>query len=157
MGKTVEVKLGERSYPIFIGRGMSLASTLGEVRGAKALVVSDSNVDPIHGETCRRRLMEQGLATIPVVVPAVASVEIASLAHRPAAEVLPAVSWRSRLWPMIGSALVWATRELLPEVIAAWRASRTGVSQPISCKPDASVRRTSTARRNGHRYRWGRA
>ena len=96
-------------------------------------------------------------ASMPVVVPAVASVEIASFAHRPAAEVLPAVSWRSRLWPMIGSALVWATRELLPEVIAAWRASRTGVSQPISCKPDASVRRTSTARRNGHRYRWGRA
>lgn len=70
MGKTVEVKLGERSYPIFIGRGVSLASTMGGTRGAKALVVSDSNVDRFHGESCRRRLMEQGLETIAAVVPA---------------------------------------------------------------------------------------
>ncbi|MCX6028118.1 MAG: 4Fe-4S binding protein [Chloroflexi bacterium] len=96
-------------------------------------------------------------ASMLAVVPAAPSVEAASFTHWPAAEVLPAVTWRRRLWPMIGGALVWATRELLPEVIAAWRASHAGVSQPISFKPDASVRRTSTARRNGHRYRWGRA
>ncbi|PKO23963.1 MAG: hypothetical protein CVU38_01145 [Chloroflexi bacterium HGW-Chloroflexi-1] len=96
-------------------------------------------------------------ANMPAVVPAATSVEAASLAHRPEIELLPAEPRRSRLWPMVGSALVWAARELLPEVIAAWRASRAAVSRPISFKPDASVRRTSTARRNGHRYRWGRA
>jgi hypothetical protein len=31
--------------------------------------------------------------------------------------------WRQQMWPAVGVALVGAGRELLPEVLAAWRAS----------------------------------
>lgn len=70
MAKTVQVKLGERSYPIFIGSGLPLSSMLENGKGVKALVVSDATVDRLHGEACRRRLAEQGIETVPVVVPA---------------------------------------------------------------------------------------
>ncbi|HEY63581.1 MAG TPA: 4Fe-4S binding protein [Caldilineae bacterium] len=35
----------------------------------------------------------------------------------------PEIGWWTRLWPAVGAALVWAGRELLPGLIAAWRAS----------------------------------
>jgi Fe-S-cluster-containing hydrogenase component 2 len=91
------------------------------------------------------------------VIPSTLAVESANRACRLEVELLPAEPRGGRLWPTVGGALVWAARELLPEIVAAWRASRVQVSQPISFKPDASNRRPSTARRNGHRYRWGRA
>jgi Fe-S-cluster-containing hydrogenase component 2 len=94
---------------------------------------------------------------ISAVVPAAASEEEASLALRPEIQVLPAERHRSQLWSMVGSALVWAARELLPEVIAAWRASHDEVLQSISYKPVAPRRRAPARQRNGHRYRWGRA
>ena len=94
--------------------------------------------------------------SIPAIVPAVASVEAGSLAHQPEVEVLPAEPRRSRLWPMVGGALVWAVRELLPEIVDSWRASRAEVSQPISFRPDVFNRRTSANRQSGHRHRWGR-
>ncbi len=40
-------------------------------------------------------------------------------------KTLPATSMtrdkQSGLWPMLGGALVWASRELLPEILALWR------------------------------------
>jgi len=70
MAKTVQVKLGERSYPIYIGGGVPLASSLKDEKGVKAFVISDSTVDRLHGESCRRRLAELGIETISAVVPA---------------------------------------------------------------------------------------
>jgi hypothetical protein len=70
--------------------------------------------------------------------------------------VLPAAPRFSRLWPMVGGALVWAARELLPEVLTAWRASHATGSQPTRFKPNAFNQRTPTTRQHGHRYRWGR-
>jgi len=35
----------------------------------------------------------------------------------------PETGWWARLWPAVGAALVWVGRELLPGLIAAWRAS----------------------------------
>lgn len=94
-----------------------------------------------------------------VVSPPAAAVEPASLTRWPQADVLPAVRRRSPIWPMVGGALVWAARELLPEVLAAWRASGAGVRQAISYKPDAFNQLSSMSmnRRKGHRHRWGRA
>lgn len=85
-----------------------------------------------------------------------ASGEASSLSHRPEAEVLPAASWRTRLWPMVGGALVWAARELLPEVIATWQASRAGVLQPTNRKAATFGLAALSHRRAGHRHRWGR-
>ena len=95
-------------------------------------------------------------ASMSAVVPIAASVESISLARRPQIEVLPAEMRRSRLWPAVGGALVWAARELLPEVIAAWRASRAGIVQADSFGPDASQLTVRAYRRTGHRHRWGR-
>lgn len=72
-------------------------------------------------------------------------------------EVLPAVSQRSRIWPLLGSALVWAARELLPPLISAWRVTRIADFQPIQRRPAASNLRLATGRRHGRRRRWGRA
>lgn len=94
------------------------------------------------------------LAPAPVIV----SGEAAGLVRRPEVEVLPATSQpRARFWPMVGGALVWAARELLPEVISAWRMSRPEISQMISSTPTTTVQRVSVNRQEGHRHRWGRA
>lgn len=94
------------------------------------------------------------LAPAPVIV----SGEAAGLVRRPEVEVLPATPEpRTRFWPMVGSALVWAARELLPEVISAWRTSRPEVTQAASSTPATPVRQTSVNRPKGHRHRWGRA
>ena len=95
-------------------------------------------------------------AVVPAV-PAAASVEAISLARRPEIEVLPATSRRSRLWPAVGGALVWAARELLPEVIAAWRTPRAVELQPTSRNSTTFGLAAFTHRRTGHRHRWGRA
>lgn len=95
-------------------------------------------------------------ASMSAVVPIAASVESISLARRPQIEILPAEMRRSRLWPAVGGALVWAARELLPEVIAAWRASRTGIAQANRFGPDASHLIMRAHRRTAHRHRWGR-
>lgn len=94
------------------------------------------------------------LAPAPVVVVE----EPAGLVRRPEVEVLPAASQsRTRFWPMVGSALVWAARELLPEVISVWRTSRPEVSQVVSSTPATTGQRVSVNRHKGHRHRWGRA
>ena len=97
--------------------------------------------------------------------PLVASEEAGSLARRPPVELLPAQSRLSRFWPMVGSALVWAGRELLPEIIAAWQASRAdssqasrvGLSSTSRFLPVRSSRGAARRGRGGRRHRWGRA
>ncbi len=70
-------------------------------------------------------------------------------------EVLPAEPQR-RIWPVVGTALVWAARELLPEILAAWQASHVRITQPVSRLPDATPPLVSAAP-HGHRFRRGRA
>jgi len=75
----------------------------------------------------------------------------------PQVEIMSPVARRSQLWPMVGSALVWAARELLPEMLAAWRTSRAGVLQPASRESVTVGLIASKRSRFGHRHRWGRA
>ena len=70
MATTVQVKLGERSYPITIGRDLPLAASIGETQGLRALIVSDSTVDELYGAECQRRLETRGFECLRVVVPA---------------------------------------------------------------------------------------
>jgi len=110
---------------------------------AEEVVQADAAVTPAV-QTARRE-------------PAAASREAFCPTARPKVEILPSAARRNRLWPIVGSALVWAARELLPEVIAAWRAPRVGILRPGSRKPATSGLPASTQRRTGHRHRWGRA
>jgi len=97
-------------------------------------------------------------ASLSAPAPVVVAREPAGLVRRPEVEVLPATSRsQTRFWAMVGNALVWAARELLPEVIAAWRTSRPEVTQVANSTPGTPVRRISVNRQGGHRHRWGRA
>lgn len=96
-------------------------------------------------------------ASLTLVAPATTSTEVASLVHRPTVEALPAKPQRSRVWPLVGGALTWAARELLPEVFAAWRTSRSGAVRSMSSQWVASDRVVSKQPRAGRRHRWGRA
>ena len=72
--KTLQVELGERSYPIYIGDG--IIERLGEFfeqRGiskkASLLIVSDTQVAPLHLERVKRVLTESGYAVHESIVP----------------------------------------------------------------------------------------
>jgi len=69
MSQTVHVKLGDRGYDIHIGRGFEEVLAA-EGRGATALLVSDSNVDPLYGERCAEVLQARGFRVARAVVPA---------------------------------------------------------------------------------------
>jgi len=70
MATTIDVKLGERSYPIHIGRSLPLALMLDAKPGARVLMVADSNVDALHGESCQKSLSARGLEVLRAVIPA---------------------------------------------------------------------------------------
>lgn len=70
MATTTTVKLGDRSYPIYIGRSVPLASTLGPKSGTRILMVSDSHVDALHGDSCQKQLESRGASVVRVVIPA---------------------------------------------------------------------------------------
>jgi 3-dehydroquinate synthase len=70
MATTVHVKLGERSYPIAIGRRLPGLASMENTQGLRALIVSDSNVDALHGTVCQQRLEARGIECRRVVVPA---------------------------------------------------------------------------------------
>jgi len=70
MAQTVTVNLGERSYDINIGTGLAVGRCLADHPAECGLLVSDSNVFPLYGDLCLRRLAEAGVAAEPVIVPA---------------------------------------------------------------------------------------
>ena len=68
----VQVDLGPRSYPVYVGHG--LLGDLGElfrrhVTGRKVAVVSDENVAELYMEEVVSSLVEAGYEPVPVVVP----------------------------------------------------------------------------------------
>jgi 3-dehydroquinate synthase len=70
MATTVQVKLGERSYPIVIGRNVPLAATLDTSSRACVMIVTDSAVDAACGAPCQERIASRGFDCFRAVVPA---------------------------------------------------------------------------------------
>jgi 3-dehydroquinate synthase len=71
MSTTVQVELGDRSYPITIGRDLPVGCALAGTDARTAMIVSDTNVDPLHGENCAARLRDSGIDPVArAVVPA---------------------------------------------------------------------------------------
>jgi len=71
--RLVQVPLGERSYPIYIGKNLyaAVAGTWPEnVRLSRVLLVSDENVFPLYGGRFVATLHDAGFAVTPVVIPA---------------------------------------------------------------------------------------
>jgi 3-dehydroquinate synthase len=69
MAKTVEVRLGERSYPIHVGRDLPLGTGLGDLDGVRAMIVTDSHVEEIHGLRVHAAFEKQGLSCFRMVLP----------------------------------------------------------------------------------------
>lgn len=70
MAKMVEVRLGERSYPIHVGRDLGLGTGLADVEGARAMIITDSNVERFHGMRVQAAFENQGLSCFRMVLPA---------------------------------------------------------------------------------------
>ena len=69
----VAVELGHRSYCVYVGRDLlgrvgKLAKEL-EI-GTRCAVVSDSNVAPLYGEKVEQALLEEGIHSVSITVPA---------------------------------------------------------------------------------------
>lgn len=92
----------------------------------------------------------------PTAVAPVAAAPAGGLRARPDVALLPAEAQRSRIWPLVGGALVWAARELLPEVLTAWRASSAGVLRSVARRSMTFGQVASQRRCAGYRHRWGR-
>jgi 3-dehydroquinate synthase len=69
MSRTVHVDLGERSYDIHIGLEPAIGRAIPE-SASSALIISDSNVDPLYGDGCEQQLAARGLRVTRAVVPA---------------------------------------------------------------------------------------
>jgi 3-dehydroquinate synthase len=71
--KTLQVELGERSYPIHIGRGLLCSDWFEQVGikpGRKIMIITDTNVAPRYLEGWKRTLSEAGYTVFEAIVPA---------------------------------------------------------------------------------------
>lgn len=69
MSRKVRVELGERGYDINIGSNIEkLLGVSGN--GSSALLVSDSNVDPLYGDSCEKALEKRDFRVKRAVIPA---------------------------------------------------------------------------------------
>lgn len=69
--QTLRVELGERSYPILIGRGLLGRSDLlvPHLRRKKVAIVTNATVAPLYLDTVRRSLLEAGVACVECILP----------------------------------------------------------------------------------------
>lgn len=68
--QTILVELGERSYPIRLGVGLSLVDTLRPLAATSALLVTDTHVAPLHAGPVVRAMESARIRVIEAVVPA---------------------------------------------------------------------------------------
>jgi len=69
MSRTLRVNLGDRGYDIVIGTRLEPGVSMGDLSGIRALVVSDTNVEPLYGEKCEATLRALGCSTSRMAVP----------------------------------------------------------------------------------------
>jgi 3-dehydroquinate synthase len=71
LNQTLEVALGERSYPIHIGCGLLARADLilPHIRQKKAVVVTNTTVAPLYLDLLRSTLESGGISVLPVILP----------------------------------------------------------------------------------------
>ncbi|KAG2482128.1 hypothetical protein HYH03_018914 [Edaphochlamys debaryana] len=69
--KTVNVDLGDRSYPIYIGQGLLNQGELlrKHIPGKRVLIVTNETIAPLYLERCKAALTEGGLQVDEVILP----------------------------------------------------------------------------------------
>ncbi|MDP6525138.1 MAG: 3-dehydroquinate synthase [Kiritimatiellia bacterium] len=70
MNRTVRVDLSDRSYDISIGHDLEIGTAGAIPKNCRAMIISDSNVEPLHGDWCRKKLDESGIESDTHVIPA---------------------------------------------------------------------------------------
>lgn len=68
--RPIQVNLGDRSYAIYVGTKLDMAALLPFLNGKRAMLVSDTHVDSLHGERCAAALAAGGATVSRTVVPA---------------------------------------------------------------------------------------
>ncbi|KXZ56038.1 hypothetical protein GPECTOR_2g1590 [Gonium pectorale] len=68
--KTVDVDLGDRSYPIYIGAGLLNQGELlrKHIPGKRVLIVTNETIAPLYLERCKRALLEDGKLQVDEVI-----------------------------------------------------------------------------------------
>ena len=66
----VNVDLGDRAYPIHIGAGIDIAAVSQDLKGRRGLLISDSQVGPLHAERVQSAFAAAGADVLCVEVPA---------------------------------------------------------------------------------------
>lgn len=82
--RIVNVPLGIRSYQVKIGSGLlsSLGKECSRLRpGRSCAIITDSNVGPLYGATCRKTLEQAGFPTSLITMPAGESTKTVQHAH----------------------------------------------------------------------------
>lgn len=88
MSRTLHVDLKERGYDIRVGPEMPLLPLLQTLRSRSALIVSDSHVNPLYGQTCQTEIEKAGISCTRAVIEAgetSKSLETAASLYREAA------------------------------------------------------------------------
>ncbi|HEY8355257.1 MAG TPA: 3-dehydroquinate synthase [Methylophilaceae bacterium] len=69
--QTLEVSLGDRSYPIHIGNGLLTNADLllPHLKRKQAAIVTNTTVAPLYLETLSRALQDAGVSVIPIILP----------------------------------------------------------------------------------------
>jgi 3-dehydroquinate synthase len=69
--KTIEVKLGDRSYPIHIGTGLlgRMELFLAHFAQRKAAIVTNSTIAPLYLASLSEALRDAGVEVLPIVIP----------------------------------------------------------------------------------------
>jgi 3-dehydroquinate synthase len=106
MSSEIRVDLGGQAYPIRIGQGVKPGEWLRAEAGRSALIVSDSNVDPLYGHRFQGLLLELGLRTTRCVIPAGESSKCLSMIERVYHEALAAGLERSSFIVALGGGVV---------------------------------------------------
>src|SRR5438132_10363069 len=141
MTQEITVRLGHRSYPIVVGRGV--LSTVGErLRalgvGSRAVLVSDDSVLRLHGEAVTQSLRAAGFSLTQVVVPEGERAKSISVAQRGWDELLAAGIDRTSTVVALGGG---AVGDLAGFVAATYMRGLNFVQLPttILAQVDASI------------------
>jgi 3-dehydroquinate synthase len=105
----IDVRLGERSYPIFVGNGMlaDLAPTM-QQRGlsGRVLIITDKNVAALYLKQAEKHLRHFGFDTHSIVIPSGEAQKSLSRAHRIFTEMLKTNIDRNSVVVALGGGVV---------------------------------------------------
>jgi ferredoxin len=124
--------------------------------GDCASTCPEAAISSVPASVRARTANSRSMSLLPVPSPT-ADYEVTRAARRVKVAMPPAEARSSRLWPAIGTALVWAARDLLPAALQAWQetAARVGTATTPGLRRGAGAGAIGGRRRKRWRARQG--